>query len=195
MPRFSQVVRLVGNKMIWDRLREVVTFESCFLGSYHFAKKMLDIFWNWTVLPPFKFSWILSFLISVCTISFAFFQQKDLHTDHMCCSVSFRLSACDWMWDNLTCWQAANVGEVVEVNCPELLHDYTVPEDGEWQHHIRIVLFEHQVSFHSAQFYSGIFFYLQKWGRSVVTVLSMDGQSLFLTMRKSVSSMTTLPNL
>uniref|UniRef100_A0A3P8PVU6 Adenylate cyclase activating polypeptide 1a (pituitary) receptor type I n=1 Tax=Astatotilapia calliptera TaxID=8154 RepID=A0A3P8PVU6_ASTCA len=41
------------------------------------------------------------------------------------------LSACDWMWDNLTCWQAANVGEVVEVNCPELLHDYTVPEDGE----------------------------------------------------------------
>ncbi|XP_035764227.1 pituitary adenylate cyclase-activating polypeptide type I receptor-like isoform X3 [Neolamprologus brichardi] len=37
--------------------------------------------------------------------------------------------ACDWMWDNLTCWQAANVGEVVEVNCPELLHDYTVPED------------------------------------------------------------------
>ncbi|XP_042076173.1 pituitary adenylate cyclase-activating polypeptide type I receptor isoform X2 [Haplochromis burtoni] len=60
--------------------------------------------------------------------------------------------ACDWMWDNLTCWQAANVGEVVEVNCPELLHDYTVPEDGEWQHHIRIVLFEHQVSFHSVLF-------------------------------------------
>lgn len=178
MPRFSQVVTLVGNKMIWDWLREVITFESCFLGFYHFAKKMLDIFRNWTVLPPFKFSWILSFFLILVAL------------------FPFRcLSACDWMWDNLTCWQAANVGEVVEVNCPELLHDYTVPEDGEWQHHIRIVLFEHHVSFHSAQFYSGIFFYLQKWGRSVVTVLNMDGQSLFLTMRKSVSSMTTLPNL
>uniref|UniRef100_A0A3Q4GNX6 Adenylate cyclase activating polypeptide 1a (pituitary) receptor type I n=1 Tax=Neolamprologus brichardi TaxID=32507 RepID=A0A3Q4GNX6_NEOBR len=64
--------------------------------------------------------------------------------------------ACDWMWDNLTCWQAANVGEVVEVNCPELLHDYTVPEDGEWQHHIRIVLFEHQVSFHSDPYYASV---------------------------------------
>lgn len=37
--------------------------------------------------------------------------------------------ACDWMWDNLTCWQASNVGEVVEVNCPELFHDFMGPED------------------------------------------------------------------
>lgn len=35
------------------------------------------------------------------------------------------------MWDNLTCWQAANVGEVVMVNCPELFHDFMDPEDGE----------------------------------------------------------------
>ncbi|XP_028328669.1 pituitary adenylate cyclase-activating polypeptide type I receptor-like isoform X3 [Gouania willdenowi] len=36
---------------------------------------------------------------------------------------------CEWMWDNLTCWQAAQVGEVVEVNCPELFHDFMDPED------------------------------------------------------------------
>ncbi|CAM9338208.1 unnamed protein product [Lampetra planeri] len=36
---------------------------------------------------------------------------------------------CPWMWDNLTCWQAARVGEVVVVNCPELFHDLMVPED------------------------------------------------------------------
>ncbi|TKS79652.1 Pituitary adenylate cyclase-activating polypeptide type I receptor [Collichthys lucidus] len=37
--------------------------------------------------------------------------------------------ACPWMWDNLTCWQAASVGEVVVVNCPELFHDFMDPED------------------------------------------------------------------
>ncbi|KAM3865598.1 pituitary adenylate cyclase-activating polypeptide type I receptor [Diretmus argenteus] len=36
---------------------------------------------------------------------------------------------CPWMWDNLTCWQAAGVGEVVVVNCPELFHDFMGPED------------------------------------------------------------------
>ncbi|XP_029309017.1 pituitary adenylate cyclase-activating polypeptide type I receptor-like isoform X3 [Cottoperca gobio] len=36
---------------------------------------------------------------------------------------------CPWMWDNLTCWQAADVGEVVVVNCPELFHDFMDPED------------------------------------------------------------------
>lgn len=35
------------------------------------------------------------------------------------------------MWDNLTCWQAASVGKVVEVNCPELFHVVMSPEDGE----------------------------------------------------------------
>ncbi|XP_077372982.1 pituitary adenylate cyclase-activating polypeptide type I receptor-like isoform X4 [Festucalex cinctus] len=37
--------------------------------------------------------------------------------------------ACPWMWDNLTCWQAADVGEVVVVNCPEFFHDLMGPED------------------------------------------------------------------
>ncbi|XP_077955676.1 pituitary adenylate cyclase-activating polypeptide type I receptor isoform X3 [Gasterosteus aculeatus] len=37
--------------------------------------------------------------------------------------------ACPWMWDNLTCWQSANVGEVVVVNCPELFHDFMDPEE------------------------------------------------------------------
>uniref|UniRef100_A0A674N0T2 Adenylate cyclase activating polypeptide 1a (pituitary) receptor type I n=1 Tax=Takifugu rubripes TaxID=31033 RepID=A0A674N0T2_TAKRU len=39
-------------------------------------------------------------------------------------------SVCPWMWDNLTCWQAASVGEVVVVNCPEFFHDVMSPEDG-----------------------------------------------------------------
>ncbi|XP_057697250.1 pituitary adenylate cyclase-activating polypeptide type I receptor isoform X1 [Corythoichthys intestinalis] len=38
---------------------------------------------------------------------------------------------CPWMWDNLTCWQPASIGDVVEVNCPELfsqlmIEDYEV---------------------------------------------------------------------
>ncbi|KAF0046799.1 hypothetical protein F2P81_000432 [Scophthalmus maximus] len=36
---------------------------------------------------------------------------------------------CPWMWDNLTCWQAANIGEAVVVNCPELFHDFMGPDD------------------------------------------------------------------
>ncbi|XP_062261067.1 pituitary adenylate cyclase-activating polypeptide type I receptor-like isoform X1 [Platichthys flesus] len=36
---------------------------------------------------------------------------------------------CPWLWDNLTCWQGANVGEVVVVNCPELFHEFMGPED------------------------------------------------------------------
>ncbi|XP_028986810.1 adenylate cyclase activating polypeptide 1a (pituitary) receptor type I isoform X5 [Betta splendens] len=36
---------------------------------------------------------------------------------------------CPWMWDNLTCWQAASVGDVVVVNCPEVFHDITEPVD------------------------------------------------------------------
>ncbi|XP_067330984.1 pituitary adenylate cyclase-activating polypeptide type I receptor-like isoform X3 [Channa argus] len=38
-------------------------------------------------------------------------------------------SVCPWMWDNLTCWQAASIGEVVVVNCPELFHEFMGPED------------------------------------------------------------------
>ncbi|XP_023254218.1 pituitary adenylate cyclase-activating polypeptide type I receptor-like, partial [Seriola lalandi dorsalis] len=33
------------------------------------------------------------------------------------------------MWDNLTCWQAASVGEVVVVNCQDLFHDFMSAED------------------------------------------------------------------
>ncbi|XP_022613669.1 pituitary adenylate cyclase-activating polypeptide type I receptor-like [Seriola dumerili] len=36
---------------------------------------------------------------------------------------------CPWMWDNLTCWQAASVGEVVVVNCQDLFHDFMSAED------------------------------------------------------------------
>lgn len=33
------------------------------------------------------------------------------------------------MWDNLTCWQPARIGEVVEVNCPELFSEFMSEED------------------------------------------------------------------
>uniref|UniRef100_A0A3B4UQW7 Adenylate cyclase activating polypeptide 1a (pituitary) receptor type I n=1 Tax=Seriola dumerili TaxID=41447 RepID=A0A3B4UQW7_SERDU len=39
------------------------------------------------------------------------------------------MSLCPWMWDNLTCWQAASVGEVVVVNCQDLFHDFMSAED------------------------------------------------------------------
>ncbi|XP_023264707.1 pituitary adenylate cyclase-activating polypeptide type I receptor-like isoform X2 [Seriola lalandi dorsalis] len=39
------------------------------------------------------------------------------------------VSVCPWMWDNLTCWQAASVGEVVVVNCQDLFHDFMSAED------------------------------------------------------------------
>lgn len=39
---------------------------------------------------------------------------------------------CPWMWDNLTCWQAASIGEVVVVNCPDLFHEFMGPDDGDW---------------------------------------------------------------
>uniref|UniRef100_A0A671VHA9 Adenylate cyclase activating polypeptide 1a (pituitary) receptor type I n=1 Tax=Sparus aurata TaxID=8175 RepID=A0A671VHA9_SPAAU len=37
--------------------------------------------------------------------------------------------ACPWMWDNLTCWQAAREGEVVVVNCPDLFHEFMDPDE------------------------------------------------------------------
>uniref|UniRef100_A0A665WGD5 Adenylate cyclase activating polypeptide 1a (pituitary) receptor type I n=1 Tax=Echeneis naucrates TaxID=173247 RepID=A0A665WGD5_ECHNA len=40
---------------------------------------------------------------------------------------------CPWMWDNLTCWQAARVGEVVVVSCQELFQNFMSSEDGEWK--------------------------------------------------------------
>ncbi|KAK0134465.1 Pituitary adenylate cyclase-activating polypeptide type I receptor [Merluccius polli] len=41
----------------------------------------------------------------------------------------FQIWWCPWLWDNLTCWQAASVGQVVEVNCPELF-SFMGPHDG-----------------------------------------------------------------
>uniref|UniRef100_A0A8C1ZJZ8 Pituitary adenylate cyclase-activating polypeptide type I receptor-like n=1 Tax=Cyprinus carpio TaxID=7962 RepID=A0A8C1ZJZ8_CYPCA len=38
--------------------------------------------------------------------------------------------SCPWEWDNLTCWEAASVGEVMKVNCPELF-EFMSPEEGE----------------------------------------------------------------
>uniref|UniRef100_A0A3Q1H4V4 Adenylate cyclase activating polypeptide 1a (pituitary) receptor type I n=1 Tax=Anabas testudineus TaxID=64144 RepID=A0A3Q1H4V4_ANATE len=46
------------------------------------------------------------------------------------------------MWDNLTCWQAASIGEVVVVNCPELFRDYMGPDDGQWNKNTNCVSVE-----------------------------------------------------
>uniref|UniRef100_H3BXU4 ADCYAP receptor type I n=1 Tax=Tetraodon nigroviridis TaxID=99883 RepID=H3BXU4_TETNG len=35
---------------------------------------------------------------------------------------------CPRMWDNLTCWHPAQIGEVVEVNCPELFSQFSEEE-------------------------------------------------------------------
>uniref|UniRef100_A0A8C7H677 ADCYAP receptor type I n=1 Tax=Oncorhynchus kisutch TaxID=8019 RepID=A0A8C7H677_ONCKI len=39
------------------------------------------------------------------------------YSPSLCCVVP---PGCPWLWDNLTCWQPARVGEVVVVSCPEL---------------------------------------------------------------------------
>ncbi|XP_072245050.1 pituitary adenylate cyclase-activating polypeptide type I receptor isoform X2 [Leuresthes tenuis] len=38
---------------------------------------------------------------------------------------------CPWFWDNLTCWQPAKIGDVMEVNCPELFYQFMSEEDYE----------------------------------------------------------------
>uniref|UniRef100_A0A665WHQ2 Adenylate cyclase activating polypeptide 1a (pituitary) receptor type I n=1 Tax=Echeneis naucrates TaxID=173247 RepID=A0A665WHQ2_ECHNA len=48
---------------------------------------------------------------------------------------------CPWMWDNLTCWQAARVGEVVVVSCQELFQNFMSSEDGEWKQPISYLSF------------------------------------------------------
>uniref|UniRef100_A0A674BL66 Adenylate cyclase activating polypeptide 1a (pituitary) receptor type I n=1 Tax=Salmo trutta TaxID=8032 RepID=A0A674BL66_SALTR len=45
--------------------------------------------------------------------------QEGLHY-HLCCP---------WMWDYLACWQAAAVGEVVSVRCPDVFDDLLSPDD------------------------------------------------------------------
>uniref|UniRef100_A0A8C7L4L4 ADCYAP receptor type I n=1 Tax=Oncorhynchus kisutch TaxID=8019 RepID=A0A8C7L4L4_ONCKI len=39
------------------------------------------------------------------------------------------VAGCPWMWDDLSCWQDAAVGEVVSVRCPEVFHDLLSPDD------------------------------------------------------------------
>eukprot|EP00064_Thunnus_orientalis_P012614 superscaffoldBa00001955_g12649 len=78
---------------------------------------------------------------------------------------------CPWMWDNLTCWQAAKFGEVVEVNCPELFQ-FTSEEDFElgkvtrnctetgWSdmfpHYVDACLYEEGNSTHSGKYYVSV---------------------------------------
>uniref|UniRef100_A0AAR2L0Q4 G-protein coupled receptors family 2 profile 1 domain-containing protein n=1 Tax=Pygocentrus nattereri TaxID=42514 RepID=A0AAR2L0Q4_PYGNA len=47
----------------------------------------------------------------------------------LCKCFVFCPTGCAWEWDNLTCWQAASIGEIVVVNCPELF-GFMSPEEG-----------------------------------------------------------------
>jgi hypothetical protein len=38
-------------------------------------------------------------------------------------------SGCPGMWDNITCWKPAHVGEMVLVTCPELFRIFN-PDQG-----------------------------------------------------------------
>lgn len=40
-------------------------------------------------------------------------------------------TGCPGMWDNLTCWKPARVGEMVLVSCPELFRIFN-PDQGEF---------------------------------------------------------------
>lgn len=35
-----------------------------------------------------------------------------------------------WMWDNITCWKPAHVGEMVLVSCPELFRIFNPDQGG-----------------------------------------------------------------
>uniref|UniRef100_A0A8C7TF10 Adenylate cyclase activating polypeptide 1b (pituitary) receptor type I n=1 Tax=Oncorhynchus mykiss TaxID=8022 RepID=A0A8C7TF10_ONCMY len=50
------------------------------------------------------------------------------YSPSLCCVVP---PVCPWLWDNLTCWQPARVGEVVVVSCPELFIQFMSEEDDE----------------------------------------------------------------
>lgn len=62
------------------------------------------------------------------------------------------------MWDNLTCWQAASVGEVVVVSCPELFHDFVTPEEGELQQTEELTIWNILIS------WVFFFFFYVYWG-------------------------------
>lgn len=48
-------------------------------------------------------------------------------------TLSTRLSppGCPGMWDNITCWKPAQIGEMVLVSCPEVFRIFN-PDQGKW---------------------------------------------------------------
>ncbi|XP_027883627.1 pituitary adenylate cyclase-activating polypeptide type I receptor isoform X1 [Xiphophorus couchianus] len=79
---------------------------------------------------------------------------------------------CPWFWDNLTCWQPAKVGEVIQMNCPELFSQFMSEEDYElgkvsrnctefgWSelfpHYIEACLYEEGNSSHPDMYYVSV---------------------------------------
>lgn len=45
--------------------------------------------------------------------------------------VALSPAGCPGMWDNITCWKPAHVGEMVLVSCPELFRIFN-PDQGEF---------------------------------------------------------------
>ncbi|KAM7409347.1 hypothetical protein PAMA_001022 [Pampus argenteus] len=78
------------------------------------------------------------------------------------------IAGCPRMWDNLTCWQPARIGEVVEVNCPELFSQYMSEEDfghrnctefgwsDLFPHYIEACLYEERNSSHTDMYYVSV---------------------------------------
>uniref|UniRef100_A0A8C9W327 ADCYAP receptor type I n=1 Tax=Scleropages formosus TaxID=113540 RepID=A0A8C9W327_SCLFO len=48
---------------------------------------------------------------------------------YLYCYYFFNPTGCPWMWDNLTCWQPADVGKVVTVSCPELFEVMSLEDE------------------------------------------------------------------
>lgn len=49
-------------------------------------------------------------------------------------------TGCPGMWDNITCWKPAHVGEVVLVNCPELFRIFNPDQGGFLPGHLQAML-------------------------------------------------------
>lgn len=55
--------------------------------------------------------------------------KKGMDFHYYCVYLLFSPIGCPGMWDNITCWKPASVGEIVFVKCPALFR-FIISEDG-----------------------------------------------------------------